>query len=126
MRTNVLQGGNMCTPLIALCGLNCSECEAYIATQANDIETLTRLSDQANHQYNLSLTWEDSQCDGCITIGGRLIGYCSQCSVRQCAAEHEVVNCAYCPEYGCATITQFFEMAPEAKTNLDFIRSNLS
>lgn len=116
----------MSTSLTGKCGLDCSECEAYIATQANDIETLTILSDKANQQYNLSLTWEESQCDGCTTIGGRKIGYCSQCNVRQCAIEHEVVNCAYCPEYGCATITQFFEMVPKAKTKLDLIWSNLN
>jgi len=119
-------GENMTVPLIAKCGLICSECEAYIATQENDFQTLAKLSDHSNQQYNLSLTWEDSQCDGCTTISSRQIGYCSQCSVRQCATEHEVENCAYCPDYGCTIITEFFAMAPKAKTILVLIRSNLS
>jgi len=114
----------MTTTMIAKCGLNCFECEAYIATQANDLDTLTRLSEDANQQFGLTLTWEDSQCDGCMAKG-RQIGYCSQCKVRLCAIEHKFENCAHCPDYGCATITEFFVMAPRAKINLDAIHASL-
>lgn len=110
--------------LIAKCGLDCSQCEAYLATQDHDIQVLTSMSEQANQQFGMTLTWEDSQCDGCMS-GGRQIGYCGQCKVRMCAIEHDVENCAYCPEYGCATITEFFEMAPHAKTSLDAIYQSL-
>ncbi|NIW44115.1 MAG: DUF3795 domain-containing protein [candidate division Zixibacteria bacterium] len=115
----------MATEMIAMCGLNCMECEAYIATQANDIDTLTKLSNDANQQSGMHLNWQDSLCDGCIGEG-RQIGYCSQCKVRNCATEHQVENCAYCPEYGCTTITEFFEMAPKAKSNLDAIYAALN
>ena len=114
----------MTTTLIAKCGLDCFACDAYIATQANDIQTLTKLSEEANQQFGLTFTWEDSLCDGCMGAG-RQIGYCSQCKVRQCAIDHDVENCAYCSEYGCSTITKFFELAPRAKTNLDAIYASL-
>ena len=112
------------TSLIAKCGLNCLECDAYIATQSNNLEMLTKLSEDANHQFGMNLTWQDSQCDGCLGEG-RQIGYCSQCKVRLCAIEHDVENCAYCPEFGCTTITEFFDMAPKAKTNLEAIHTSL-
>jgi len=114
----------MTSSLIAKCGLNCLECDAYIATQSNDIETLTKLSEDANLQFGMTLTWVDSQCVGCLGDGLQ-IGYCSQCKVRLCAIEHNVENCACCPEYGCTTITEFFNMAPKAKTNLDAIHASL-
>ena len=113
------------TPLIAKCGLNCLECDAYIATQVNAIETLTKFSEEANQQFSMTLTWQDSQCDGC-SGEGRQIGYCSQCSVRLCALQHKVENCAYCPEYGCSTITEFFSIAPKAKANPVAIHASLS
>jgi hypothetical protein len=61
-----------------------------------------------------------------MTAGGRKIGYCSQCKVRQCAIERDVKNCAHCPDYGCGIIGEFFEIAPVAKTSLDAIHASLN
>jgi hypothetical protein len=34
------EGGNLMDKMIAYCGLVCTDCDAYIATQANDLVTL--------------------------------------------------------------------------------------
>jgi hypothetical protein len=33
-----------------------------------------------------------------------------------------VKNCAYCADYACDKLLKFFEMAPQAKKNLEEIR----
>ena len=110
--------------IIAYCGLICTECEAYTATQANDVAALMELAEKSSEFIGHTLTWEENQCDGCLS-DGRQIGYCSQCAVRKCAVEHAVENCAYCPEYGCDTLLTFFEMAPSASITLENIRKSL-
>jgi hypothetical protein len=107
--------------MIAKCGLVCTECEAYLATQANDREALTRMAKDANKQFNMTMTWEDSRCFGCLSEEKK-IGYCDSCSVRICAVEKDVTNCAHCADYGCETISKFWEVAPRAKENLEQIR----
>jgi hypothetical protein len=111
--------------MIAKCGLICTECEAYLATQSNDIEALTRMAEEANKQFNMTMTWEDSRCYGCQS-DQKKIGYCDTCAVRVCAVGRGVLTCAHCSEYGCETITAFFEHAPRAKETLTDIRGSLS
>jgi hypothetical protein len=41
---NLLQARDGIDPLIAICGVSCTECPAYIATQANDQAALERLA----------------------------------------------------------------------------------
>ncbi|MEI7987926.1 MAG: DUF3795 domain-containing protein [Chloroflexota bacterium] len=109
--------------LIAYCGLNCAECDGYKATQANDLEFMERIAAEWRVQYNSpNLGIETVTCDGCIG-DGRHGGYCAECPVRACGIEHGVVNCAYCPDYGCDKLTMFFGMAPQARETLEAIRS---
>jgi hypothetical protein len=115
----------MTEKMIARCGLICTECEAFLATQANDIGALTKLAEKAAEQFNMTMTWEDSICNGCLS-DQKKIGYCNSCAVRACAVERGVENCAYCSDYGCETISKFWEMAPKAKGNLENIRLEMS
>ena len=110
--------------MIAKCGLICTECDAYLATQANDIEALTRMAEEANQQYGMSMTWEDSRCFGCQTELKK-IPYCDSCTVRLCANQHQVETCAHCPDFGCETISRFMEDVPQAAATLTDIRGSL-
>jgi hypothetical protein len=105
--------------IIAYCGLTCTDCSAYTATQENNTETLINL---ALEWYGVENNASYCQCDGCIT-DGRKNYWCSECKVRACALEHNVVNCAYCDEYGCEIISGFFGDVPHAKETLDRIHS---
>ncbi len=114
--------------LIGYCGLNCSKCEAYIATQSNDSKAIEQVAEKWRKQYNSeTITAESVMCDGC-TKNGRKSSYCgSMCKVRLCAIQKAVQNCAYCSDYdSCKELQAFFAFpsAAEAKATLDSIRNN--
>lgn len=111
--------------LIAACGLDCSQCEAYKVTLANDTEAMEKLVAQWRVEYNApDMTIASVICDGCM-VGERHGGYCGECPVRKCAVEHGVANCAYCSDYACEKLQGFWQMAPQAKANLEAVYAQL-
>jgi hypothetical protein len=111
----------MSEKIIAYCGLVCTDCPAFIATLDDDTQKLEAL---ALEWYGKADNATYCLCDGCTTPG-RKNQHCSECGVRICAMEKGVVNCAYCPDYGCETLTSLFEYIPIAKENLESIRQTL-
>ena len=116
--------------IIAYCGLVCTDCPAYIATQADDRAALEQMAARAREQFNNpNLTVESAMCDGCLGSDGRKCGYCFVCQVRACGMERTVVHCAYCADYarhgGCEKLEGFFGFVPDAKATLDGIRQGL-
>lgn len=113
--------------MIAYCGLNCSECPAYVATQSGDPAELERVAAEWRAAFQMpDLTAESVICDACLQRdGGRLSGYCATCAVRACAVERGVANCAHCADYACAKLTSFWAHAPEAQATLEQIRASL-
>ena len=112
--------------IIAYCGLNCGDCPAYVATQANDRGALERVAAQWREQFNSpEITADSIICDGCLASNGRLAGYCSMCEIRACAVERNVVNCAHCADYACEKLEGFFGHAEGARQTLDAIRAAL-
>jgi Protein of unknown function (DUF3795) len=108
--------------MIAACGLDCEQCDAYKATQANDLLMLEAVAQKWTVEFNApGLTAENIQCDGCM-VPGRKVGNCSECKMRLCAIERGLPTCAACPEYACSELTAFFNMVPQAKVNLDALR----
>jgi len=107
--------------MIAFCGLNCNECPAFLATQENDDEKRKHVAEQWSKQYQASFKPSDINCDGC-SRDGRLFSYCSICNIRQCGREKNLENCAGCDDYPCKKLEDLFEMAPQAKANLDRIK----
>ncbi len=112
--------------IIAYCGLVCSDCDAYVATQANDVEALERLAQRAREEFGMEdATAETTMCDSCLADDGRQIPYCATCEIRTCAMERGVANCAHCAEYACEQLEGFFAHASEARSVLDEIRQPL-
>jgi hypothetical protein len=112
--------------MIAYCGLVCADCEAYIATQANDLETLEQLTARAREQFSMpELAVTSTMCDGCLSSSDRLCGYCYECAVRACGTERGVPNCASCDDYGCDKVQVIWGMAPQARATLDGLRATL-
>ena len=112
--------------IIAYCGLVCTDCPAYIATQANDRTALEQVAAQWREQYNApSITVESVICDGCLVSDGRHCSHCYECEIRACGVERDVANCAHCPDYACEKLEGFFGMAADARTVLDEIRRSL-
>jgi hypothetical protein len=111
--------------MIAHCGLICSTCPAYIATQNDDVQAKTELAAQWSKDFGHEMTVEDINCDGCTSSSTRLLGYCSMCEIRKCAVGKGVKNCAHCDDYGCEKLTSFHANVPPAKETLDNIRKGL-
>jgi len=111
--------------MIARCGLVCTECEAYLATQKNDAVELNALVKKWGEMFKKEIKLPDVLCDGCLSGTGRLCAYCYECGVRKCAEEQKLSNCASCPDYGCEILTRFFQMAPKAKENLEKMRAGI-
>lgn len=113
--------------IIAYCGLTCSDCRAYLATQANDPVALEKVAAQWRVEYDVpDLTVESVVCDGCLTAEGRKCGHCFDCDIRACAMALNVANCGHCADYGCEKIERFLGFVPPARATLDAIRASLS
>ncbi len=111
--------------IVAVCGLICSDCPAYIATQADDRAALERVAAEWRQAFNApNITAESAICDGCLTEG-RKCSHCAECDIRACGVEHGVANCAHCPDYGCEKLQGFFGFVPQARAALDEIRRSL-
>ena len=113
--------------MIAYCGLVCTGCPAYLATQKDDDEERRRVAELWTKQYGHEFTPEDINCDGCLSETGRLSGYTENiCEIRRCARGKGVVNCAHCEEYeACEKLAAFFEQAPGAREKLEEVRERL-
>lgn len=106
-------------PNIACCGLDCEQCDAYIATLHDDQalrEKTAKLWAALNHAPILP---EHINCQGCRADGAKTV-FCEQlCAVRRCARQRGVVTCGDCPEMeSCPTVGAIFANAPQAKKNL--------
>jgi hypothetical protein len=113
-------------PIVACCGLVCSDCPAYIATQADDRTALEQVAAQWREEYNSpSITVESVICDGCMVESQRHCGHWSECDIRACGAGKDVANCAHCPDYACDRLEEFFGFVPEARSALEGIRRSL-
>lgn len=112
--------------MVAFCGLTCTECPGFIATQKNDYEAKKKLAKAWSSETEV-LKPEDINCDGCLAVGKRQINFCSTCEVRSCAMERDLENCAHCDEYACAKLDRLWGILKDstAKTTLDSIRKGL-
>ena len=111
--------------MTSVCGLLCNECGAFIATSNNSDEKRVEVAELWSQQYNQNIKPEDINCDGCTSDSDRLFGHCTVCEIRKCGKEKAVANCAYCDEYACEKLEEFFKMAPDAGRRLNEIRSKL-
>jgi len=112
--------------MIACCGLICTDCPAFFATQTDDDAAKKTIAARWSAHYGMEFKPEDINCDGCLSEGGRLSGYCRNlCQVRPCARDRGVENCAYCDDYACAKLTDFLVKAPQAKATLERIRERI-
>ena len=108
---------------IAICGLDCSVCPAYVVHQTGDAALREKTAEEWKKQYGAEITPEMVDCAGCTVLEGPHIGYCFECEIRKCGLEKNVANCALCALYPCALISPFIEKVPAAKANLEKIRA---
>jgi len=111
--------------LISICGIVCSQCGAYQATRDNDDVKRREVADLWSKEYKSDIKPEDINCESCLTDSDNVFGYTRICDIRKCGRQRGVANCAFCEEYACDRLIEFFKMVPEAKTRLDEINSKI-
>lgn len=108
--------------MIAFCGLDCSKCETYLATQADLDAQRAAVAKKWSALYHKEITPNQINCDGCKS-NGRLFFHCENtCEIRKCCMSKGADNCAVCGEYPCDTIAGFIKLAPEAGKMLEKLR----
>ena len=105
--------------MIACCGLICTSCPQYIATQNDDDIARAKIAKRLLEKFGLNFKPEEINCDGCLSSGGRLIGYCNTCEVRKCGISKSVDNCAVCDDQPCDKLNKFHEFSPDAKASFE-------
>lgn len=110
---------------IAYCGLSCSDCPVFIATQSDDQQERNKIAELWSKDYGFKLKTEDINCDGCLETEGRLFKHCKVCDVRECGQKRNVDNCAYCSEFPCKKLDYILKAVPAAKKTLQRIKEGL-
>jgi hypothetical protein len=93
--------------------------------QTNDDELRFKTAAEWSKMFNAEILPEAVNCSGCLADDGVVFHHCTVCKIRACCRQKSVLNCAYCPDYGCDKITEIFSWVPEAKKALDEIRKTL-
>jgi len=115
---NRIEGGGM----IAYCGLDCSQCEGYLATQAGDEEQLAKVARTWSAQFHSDVKPEHVLCDGC-KAQGRKSFYCGNlCKIRACCIGRNYGTCIECGAFPCKEVGFVLEHAPEARSNLERLK----
>lgn len=111
--------------MIAYCGLVCSDCPTFLATQNDDDVARQKTVDLYAEKFGFTLKPEDINCDGCKSEGGKLIGYCQTCEIRRCCRQKGLENCAHCIDQPCAHLNKFHEFSIDAKTSFEALKKEI-
>jgi hypothetical protein len=111
--------------MIAYCGLDCSKCDAFIATREEDSERKKEMADRWTKSLNVEFRPEDIDCTGCMS--DKISGWCTKvCKIRPCAETKKVKTCAHCEDYPCEKLQKFLSDEPKAAKTLDEIHRTLT
>ena len=111
--------------MVAYCGLVCTECDSYTATQKGDRKALEELARKAKTDFGVDTTADGCMYDACLPATGRKMGYRSMCEIRACAVAKKVESCGRCADYACEKLATFLTMATKARPVLDAIHAAL-
>ena len=111
--------GNIMKEPIAYCGLDCSKCDAFIATKNDDGALREKTAKLWTELNGVEITPEQINCEGCRMDGVKTVFCDSLCGIRQCALKRGVKTCGDCPEMeSCATLSMITSNNKEALERL--------
>jgi hypothetical protein len=110
--------------MIAFCGLDCAQCEAFQAMQRSDHHDHADIAQRWHNLRGAENTSEDTVCAGCRSDGQRVRSCALACRIRQCARHRRLASCADCRDYPCAVLREIFDIAPRARRQLERIRGS--
>ena len=105
--------------LIAICGIDCEQCDAYIATKNNDQALREKTAKLWAELNNAPILPEHINCEGCRVNGVKTFFCSTLCQVRQCAISKGYETCSDCPDKdSCPKVGGIWQYTPQAKDNL--------
>jgi len=100
--------------ILTLCGYRCDLCQFYTKNIKSEKDK-ERVSQDFNRIFGYYVKPEDVECVGCKNEGKHVA---ASCSVRRCALEKGVENCAHCSEFICDKLKGKIDFIE------DFLRNN--
>ena len=110
--------------IAAVCGIICTECPAFIATQQDDDSKRRQVAEEWSKAYNNEIKPEQINCNGCLP-GLGIHQQLHVCEIRKCGIDRKVQNCAHCIDYKCGRLSRFLENVPDAERALEEIHKQL-
>ena len=105
--------------MIAYCGLDCEECDAYLATRNNDDALRAKTAKLWSELNGVEITPEMINCEGCRADGAKTPFCESLCPIRQCALGKEFETCGGCADMdACEKVAMVISNNEEALRNL--------
>lgn len=104
--------------LVAYCGINCADCQLYIATMNNDTQLKKEISLRWGKLYNRTFDIEDMQCYGCKS--GKKIFLSKKCDITPCNINKGNDTCRQCENYPCERIIKFYEWQKSNDTKVHY------
>lgn len=105
--------------MIGYCGLDCEQCDAYLATIHNDQALREKTAKLWAELNNAPILPEHINCEGCRKNGTKTVFCDSLCEIRKCALHKGVSTCGDCPELdACPTVGAIISNNPTAFKNL--------
>lgn len=105
--------------LIAVCGLDCSACEARKATINNDDDLRKKVAKEWSELNKVTITPDMINCVGCRAEGVKTPFCESLCPIRKCAIGRGCSTCGDCKDMdNCQTVAMVHSTNSEAKERL--------
>ena len=108
--------------IIGCCGLNCSKCGAYIATQTDDDAKREEVAREWTKNHGAHFTADQINCDGCQANGRAPDWVAKMCPIHKCCDEKKLNTCANCNQYACEKLDDIFPEGTEQRNNLETLR----
>lgn len=109
----------------AFCGLDCTQCEAFIATQNDDSAMRIETAKKWSKLYHADIRPEEINCSGCKSESDLIFRHCRVCEIRKCGQKRKEIHCAACNDYPCSKLEDFFKMAPELRKVLEKLKERI-
>jgi len=104
--------------IIGICGISCTDCSAFKATQENDDSKRRQVAEEWSKTYHSEIRPDQIKCNGCLPDLG-IHQQLHVCEIRKCGIQRKAKNCAHCVDYKCERLSKFLENVPDAEKILE-------